>query len=156
MIERDIERAVVNAVSALRMDGMDIDGFWQAVPDGSVKGKERPDARAILRVVAAPRSFESFSSPRADIAVAMALTVRADTAPTGDALAEYTEPLMCLLQGWQESIDSVRNDFTVDGFTPCGLRLDGGDVSSSGDPRHCWVVTQKFTVRGIVRKGASR
>ena len=155
MIEKDIERAVISAISALRMDGLDGDGFWQSAADGSVKGGEKPQAKAFLRVAAGTRSFEAFTTPRADIPVALSLSVRIEAAPTGGALAGYTEPLMALLQGWQMSIEAVRNDFSVPGFAPVGLRLDGGDVGFAGEPRRVWTVTQKFTVRGIVRKGGS-
>lgn len=155
MIEKDIERAVISAISALRMDGLDVNGFWQLAEDGFVKGGEKPGAKAFLRVVAGTRSFESFTSPRADIPVALSLSVRLETAPTGDALAGYTEPLMDLLQGWQMSIESVKNDFAVQGFAPCGFRLEGGPVDFVGEPRFVWTVSQKFTLRGVITKGTS-
>ena len=155
MIEKDIERAVIKAVAALRMDGLDIGGFWQPAPDGAVKSQETPEASAFLRVAAGTRSFETFSTPRADIPVALSLSVRIETAPTGEALAAYTEPLMALLQGWQMSIETVKNDFAVQGFAPCGFRLDGGEVGTVGEPRRVWTVTQKFTLRGVVTKGTN-
>lgn len=155
MIEKDIERAVIVAIERLNMPGLDIGGIWQPAEDGFVKGQENPDASAIIRIVAAPRAFETFSTPKAYITVALSLSVRLETAPTGDALAGYTEPLMELLQGWQMSIETVRNDLTVPGFAPCGFRLDGGNATLSGDPRNCWNVTQKITLRGIVKKGTS-
>lgn len=153
MIEKQVEKAVLEAVAALPMDGLDMDGIWQKSPNGRAKGSEDPNAKAFLRVIAAPRSFETFSSPRVDITVALALSVRLETAPTGEEIAAYSEPLFALLQGWQMSIETVRNDFTFPAFTPCGIRLDGGDIGFSGEPRNCWNVTQKFTLRGIIKKG---
>ena len=155
MIEKDIERATIVAISRLGLVNIDIDGYWQPAADGAVKGSECPDNCAILRVAAGPRSFETFSSPRADVPVALSLAVRIEADPTGEALAGYTEPLMALLQGWQMSIESVKNDFSVPGFAPVGLRLDGGDVGFADKPRRVWTVTQKFTLRGVIEKGTS-
>ena len=153
MIEKQIEQAVLESIAALAMDGLDIQGIWQPAENGSVKGSEDPNAKAILRVVAAPRSFDTFSSPKVNVPVSIALTVRKETAPDGEALSAYTQPLFDLLQEWQMSVDSVKNDFTTMNFSPFGIRVDGGDIGFSGEPRNCWTITQKFTLRGVVRKG---
>ena len=153
MIEKEIEQAVLEAVSSLAMDGLDIDGIWQKSPDGRAKGSEDPNARAILRVVAAPRRFDAFSSPKVNVPVSIALSVRMETAPDGEALSAYTRPLFDLLQEWQLSVDAVKNEFTTMHFSPFGIRVDGGDIGFSGEPRNCWTITQKFTLRGVVRKG---
>jgi len=153
MIEKQIEQAVLESIAALAMDGLDIGGIWQPAENGSVKGSEDPNAKAILRVVASPRSFDKFSSPKVNVPVSIALTVRMETAPDGEALSAYTQPLFGLLQEWQMSVDSVKNDFTTMNFSPFGIRVDGGDIGFSGEPRNCWTITQKFTLRGVVRKG---
>jgi hypothetical protein len=88
-----------------------------------------------------------------NVPVSIALTVRMETAPDGEALSAYTQPLFDLLQEWQMSVDSVKNDFTTMNFSPFGIRVEGGDIGFSGEPRNCWTITQKFTLRGVVRKG---
>lgn len=149
MIEKEIEKAVLGALHALNLDRVDIGGFWQSAPAGEVKGAEKPDARAVLRVVASPMAFDTFSSSKANISVAIALVIRKEMSPGGEAIEELSAPISAMLEGWHMSIDLVKNDFAVPGFVPCGLRLDGGEPSNSAE---AWAVTQKFTLRGVVNK----
>ncbi len=151
MIEQDIEKAVIERVGAIGIDGMDVSGLWQPSAEGVVKGTEGSGSTAFLAVVANPRSSETFSLPRADITVSLALAVLVDRAPDGDALREFTEPLFALLADWQANISSVKADFTVEGFNPVGFRLDGGNVSYDRAAR-AWSVSQSFTLRGIAAR----
>ena len=47
MIEKQIEQAVLESIAALAMDGLDIQGIWQPAENGSVKGSEDPNAKAL-------------------------------------------------------------------------------------------------------------
>lgn len=153
MIERDIEKATIAKVQALAIDGLSVTGIWQPSASGVVKGVEDSAFVASLAVVAKPRTYQSFSLPRADLAVSLALRVLIDRAPDGEALHDFTAPLDALLEDWQANIDSVKTDFTVPRFNPCGFRLDGGEVSFDRAAM-AWLVTQSFTLRGIVLKKA--
>lgn len=148
MIEAALEQAALSAIEDLELPNLDADGFWQPSQDGTVKGQERPDAAAVLRVAAGMRSFETFSTPVATVDIAITLFVRIETAPTAAALATYAGPLMDLLQAWQTSISATKEDFTVDGFIPSGFRLDSGDVSYVSD-RQGWMITERFQLKGI-------
>lgn len=149
MIEAALEEAALDAIATLGLTNVDADGFWQPAQAGAVKGQERPDAAAVLRVVAGMRAFETFSTPVATVDMALTLFVRIETAPTAAALATYSGPLMEQLQTWQTSLADVKTDFSVDGFAPSGFRLDGGDVTYDG-ARQGWAITQKFTLKGII------
>lgn len=149
MIERDIEAAVTAKISALGIEGLDVGGYWQPAGDGRAKGLERPEHSAVVRVAVAPRSFDSFSTPVANFPVSVALAVRRDLSPGGEALAEFAAPLALMMQTWQSDVDAVKNDFSVKGFSPCGLRLDGGDAGAD-DSLDVWHVVQRFTVRGTI------
>lgn len=151
MIEKKIEKAVMDKLSAINLKGVDIDGFWQTAPGGAVKGMERPEARAVLRVAASPAAFEAFSSPKAEVSVAIALVIRQDISPSGEAIEELTAPVFAMLEGWQMSVELVKNDFTIEGFIPCGIRLDGGGVEPP-TANNTWVITQKFTLKGVVNR----
>ena len=151
MIERDIEKAVIARVKALAVDGLQVVGMWQASAAGIVRGLEGADFTAALSVAAKPKTFQTFSLPTADIPVSLTLSVRAERAPDGDALHDFTAPVAALLDDWQASIASVKTDFTLSNFNPCGFRLDGGEVSFDRNAT-AWVVTQSFTLRGIVKK----
>jgi hypothetical protein len=148
MIEAALEQAALFAIEDLELPNLDADGFWQPSQDGTVKGQERPDASAVLRVVSGLRAFETFSTPVATVDMAITLFVRLETAPTAAALATYAAPLMNLLQAWQSSLAAVKEDFTVDGFAPAGFRLEGGDVAYAAD-RQGWTVSYRFQLKGI-------
>lgn len=147
MIERDIEAAVVAKVAALGLSGVSVDGFWQRSAAGTVKGQELPEHSAFVRITAGLRSFGTFSSPKADVPVAISIGIREETSPDGAAVADFAAPVAALLQRWQSSVDAVKRDFAVKGFSPCGIRIDGGDVAVNDS---FWTVVHRFTVRGIV------
>ena len=150
MIELLLENAAVSALAdALGDPRISVSGFWSPAPDGTAKGEEDPSSLGALSVVVKPRAFESFTTPKANISVAIALAVREDMDPRRENLAALAARLVARLQAWQTSIDAVRADFTVAGFTPSGFRLDGGDASFD-DLAASAVFSQSFTLRGIV------
>lgn len=156
MIEKDLERAVMARVGAAVPETVQVSGVWQPSAMGVVKGEEKAGAMAYATVAVAPRSHETFATPKADFAVAVALVVRQELCPDGAALADFTEHILAVLEGWQMSVSAMQADLSVPGFAPCGLRLDGGNVKFS-DAARAWTVTQSFTVRGVVTtKGRTR
>ena len=156
MIEKDLERAVMARVVAAVPGTVQVSGMWQPSAAGAVKGVERAEATAYVSVAVAPRSHETFATPKADFPVAVALEVRQELCPDGAALADFTERIFAVLEGWQMSLPAMQADLTVPGFSPVGLRLDGGNVAFS-DAARAWTVTQSFTVRGVVMtKGRTR
>ena len=154
MIEKDLETCAVAAFNAALPGTVQTMGFWQSVAEGAVKDTESASAAAVLRVETSPRSHENFTTPRADVAFALTLTVRKEVCPTGAELAEFAEPLFAVLTAWQMDIADVRRDFTISDFVPVGFRLDGGDVINDVTAK-TWVVRESFTVRGIVKKGTA-
>lgn len=152
MIEQELEKAVLDRIAGLGLEKVQTVGMWQKSASGVVKGCEDESARAVVAVSVRPRAYETFSAPKVDFTCSVVLAVRRESCPDGGALAEFTEPLFELLDGWQRSVESVKSDLAVDGFYPSGLRLDGGDVTYD-ETKHAWSVLQSFTVRGVVRKG---
>ncbi len=149
MIEKDLERAVMARIADAAPETVQVSGMWQPSAAGVVKGVERAEAMAYASVAVAPRSHETFATPKADFAVAVSLAVRQEMCPDGAALADFTERILAVLEGWQMSLPALQADLTVPGFAPAGLRLDGGNVAFS-DATRAWTVTQSFTVRGVV------
>lgn len=154
MIEKDIEKAVIDAIDALGISGLDVSGFWQSVDTGIVKDLERTDLLATLRVIAQPRRYDGFTSPKCEIAISLGLSVLVYRAPDGAALAAITEPILNLLQAWQRDITAVKNVFTSSAFVPSGLRLDGGNASFDRAAL-AWTVPMGFTLRGVVLENTS-
>ena len=154
MIEQLLEAAVMEKVAKLSLPGLVTYGFWQLSDPGSVKGLELV-APAVLGVVAAPRSYETFTTPKAVFTIAATLKVRRDACPTGTELVTFAEPLFDLFQSWQMSIDKVKDDFTLTDehdaplFTPHGFKLDGGTPMLDANAG-VWIVTQTLTLRGVI------
>lgn len=148
MIEQELEKAIIDAVAALGLDGVALTGAWQGA--GEVKGVENASARAVCAVSVRPRTYETFTTPRADFAASLALAVRREMCPDGSALSGIADPILEMLDGWQRSIETLRGAVKVERLGICGLRLDGGEVAFD-EGRGAWTVSQTFTIRGVVR-----
>lgn len=149
MIEQALELAVVNAIQNLGIADLAVGGFWQPAAAGILKDLERDDVTSVVRVTAAPRRYDAFTSPKCEIQISIVLAVLVDRAPDGAALALSAEPIIGLLETWQRNIDSVKSTFTVDGFTPNGFRNDGGNASLDRKAG-AWFVPMSVTVRGVI------
>lgn len=150
IVEQQIESAIVEKIRALNLPGVRVTGAWAAAADGEVKG-EGDASDAVIAVAVNPRSYDSFMSAQADFACAISIAVRRDSCPTGAEVAETTEPLFQILDTWNRDVDAVYIDLETEGFTPGGLQLTGGDGPQYDDAGAAWVVTQSFTLRGIVK-----
>lgn len=149
MIEKLIEAAAVAAIAALGIPGSKVEGFWQELQPGDVKGHSDGSTVADIDVLARPRTFQSFSVPKADIALRVSLSVPIERDERGDAFQSAAAEISDLLQTWQLSIVAVKEAFAVDGFAPCGAHLSGGDVSIDSTARK-WVIDWTVAIRGVV------
>ena len=149
MTEALLESAVMARLAEVLPQGVEIVGAWQTFAAGLVKGQDTGEADARAEVVASPRSFDNFTTPSANFPIAVTLKVRAERDPQGELFAACADALLALLQSWQTSIAAVKSALAVDGFAPCGVKLDGGEVSFDEDAV-AYVVSETFTVRGVV------
>ena len=157
MVEKLVEAAVVAKVAAIRfpLPGAQVTGFWQETPMGVPRWREgKPPA--LVEVVAVTRSYETFTSAKAQLRVTVTLTVSRNMFPTGAELEAFAAPLLDLMQGWQRDIGTVKADFTLtdeDGaplFTPHGARLEGDSVTTDAD-ESSWIIQQTLTLRGVIQ-----
>ena len=152
MLEKDVEDAIVSAVDGLAIQGLVVRGSWQVAAAGLVKGAEG-DCTAALVVKVAPRSFPTFGICEVDLAVTLALAVRADLDADGAKLVEYTDAIGELIQGWNlvEAGDEL-TDLSVPGvFEPGGVQVTGG--TGPEFENGAWTVVQNLTLRGTVPHG---
>ena len=149
MIEKLLESAIMAQLAAVLPQGTEIVGAWQTSAPGVVKGSESGTAAAFVAVAVSPRSFETFTTPKANFAVAISLKVRAERDPQGALFTSCADAMLALLQQWQTSLPAVRTAMSVDGFTPHGMRIDGGQITTDAEAE-ALVVAESFTVRGIV------
>jgi hypothetical protein len=148
IVEKFIEDAIIRKIRLLNVADRVV-GAWEVKQDGEVKG-ESDASDAVISVAVSPRSYDGFMSTQADFNCAIGIAVRRDSCPTGAEIAEITEPLFALLHSWNADVDAVYEDFTVDGFLPGGLQLTGGYGPEYDESRGVWMVSQTFTVRGII------
>ena len=81
--------------------------------------------------------------------MSIALKVDFGRDPTGEIFHGLCATILDLLQAWQRSISAVKAAFAVTDFAPCGLRVDGGDISRDTEA-NVWIFTQSFTLRGVI------
>jgi hypothetical protein len=148
IVERQLEVAIIAAISKLGIDAR-IVGAWDDTPAGVVKGTGDA-SKAAIAVVVAPRAYDGFLSSQADFACSIAVTVRRDSCPMGEEIAEIIEPLFVKLREWNCDEDAVFADLTTEGFNPAGISLTGGSAPTYDSAAAVWSVAQTFTVRGII------
>lgn len=153
MTEQLIESAAIAAFTSALEEALGdtkfaIAGVWQTTESGVQKGREGASAVVSVGIAVGARMFETFTTPKAQMPVGVTVKVRDELDPTGEAFAAASEAVMDLLQGWQTSIADTKAAFTVSGFNPHGLRVDGGNGVTHSDG--AWQLSQSFTLRGIV------
>lgn len=149
MIEILLESALCAQFSALGLEGVGVNGFWQPASAGEVKGREGANFKALVDVAVSPRGFETFTTPKAVFSAAVVIVVRRDLCPTGAELSAFVEPVLELLQTWQTDLAAVKSVFTVAGFVPSGFKLDPGVVNSD-QGKTAWTITHTIAIRGVI------
>ena len=153
MIEKDIEAAIISALEALALDGLEIHGAWQAAAEGEVKGEEKASDPAAVYVRVSPRTFASNALPEVTIDAALSLVVRADLCPTGTALETYCDPIAALLQDWNLAVfadGSGTHGFDVPAFAVGGIQFAGGSGPEYDRTGKAWSVDFNLTISGVV------
>lgn len=150
MLEKDIETKIIEAVEALELPGLWINGGWQVATAGSLKGSEDPRAKAALVVKVGPRTFETFGICMLALDVTITLAVRADLCPRGEELVTYADAVAGLLQDWNlvesgEELTALQVEGT---FDPGGVQITGG--SGPDFTEGTWTVQWSLTIRGTI------
>lgn len=148
-IEAAVERAAADALANAVGGRAEVRAFWRTAGAGEPRGLDAPETDAVVAVSAAPRSYRSFASPVAEVRVGVAVRVRRDAEPTGSLFAFLAGAATAALERWQRSVRAVKEDFAVDGFSPSGVRMDGGEAGESAETGE-WTFTQSFTVCGVL------
>lgn len=154
LIEKDVEAKIVEMLktAVAGLSGVEIVGSWQSSNVGEVKGEEKSTDRIRLAVATGAPEFSSWLASDADIPVAIAVTVRQDTAPTAAEVATVMEPVSGMLLNLQlESNADVSAALSVEKFNVDGVRLDPGDPPVYDAQRKRWRISRSFTVRGTVK-----
>ena len=151
MIEKDIEKNIIDKIKNLNLNGLSVNGLWQPSATGIVKGTEQSDSPAGLMVRVNPKGFETFGISDVSMNIELVLTVRIDMCPTGEELLSYCEPISNLLQAWNMVQCGVElTDFVVDGFNPGGIQVDNGTGPQLDNKMKVWTVYYNMTLEGAI------
>lgn len=148
-IEAAVERAVADALANAVGDRAEVRAFWRTAAAGEARGLDAPKTDAVVAVAASPRSYRSFASPVVEVRVGVEVRVRRDAEPTGALLAFLAGATTAALNRWQSSVRAVKETFAVDGFSPSGVRMDGGAADESAETGE-WTFSQSFTLCGVL------
>ena len=159
MTEQQVERRIMDkiaaALDAAAVTGVRVFGAWQVADAGEAKAVEKPGWRGLLSVKVAPREYATPTVPHATLDVSVALDMRAESDARGATRLAAAEAVALLLIDWQDDFAAFAAAFGgIDGFTPCGFRLAGGDVGLDRTST-VWSWRQNFTIHAIIRKGAT-
>lgn len=157
MIEQAVEKRVMDvlaaAVGAAGVEGVSVHGAWQVADEGEAKAVETAAERGMLSVKVAPREYATPTVPHATLSATVALDLRAEADGRGAARLAVAEAVSRVLVAWQDSFAAFALAFAgIDGFTPCGFRLGGGDVGLDRN-LSTWTYSQSFTINCIIKKG---
>ena len=151
MVEKDIEKKIIDRIEGLHLEGLAVSGLWQPSATGIVKGTERSGAPAGLLVKVNPKGFATFGISEVSMDIALCLTVRIDMCPTGEELAAFCDPISRLLDHWNMvQCGEELEDFTVDGFDPGGIRVNQGTGPELDRQMKVWTVCYGLTLEGSI------
>ncbi|MBO7687681.1 MAG: hypothetical protein J6V72_14920 [Kiritimatiellae bacterium] len=152
MIEQKLESAIVAAVEALGVSGMDVSGLWNPVSAGFVKGEEANSSAAAGAVVrVAPRAYDAVTFPTATFDCTVSLVVRTDLDPDGAILASAADKISAFLARLHRTVAHGEDQgLDVDGLDVAAFHLTGGSGPVFDEAVATWAVTYNFTVVGVV------
>lgn len=156
LVEKEIEKAICQAVEALAMDGVEVRGSWQSAAAGEVKGMDET-SRAIVAVSVSPRRFATFGLCNASVDVDIAVALRCDKCPTGAEIEDVLAPMAVLMSSWQlADADGLLDLVIPDAFYPGGVLMQGGEAPMYNDAARAWTVSQRLTITGTITHNGGR
>lgn len=151
MIEKDIEKNIIEKIKELNLEGLDIGGLWQPVETGLVKNIESSDSIGGLIIKVNPKGWETYGISTIDMQIQLSLVVRIELDPTGEHLVKYCESISGLLEQWNSvKSNEELTDFVVEGFIPGGVQISQGQGPDYDSNSKTWSVIFTFSLRGSV------
>lgn len=148
LVERDLEDKIV-ALLRERLTGVRVESSWGHSPEGEVKGEDSPEDSVVVAVAVGAPAWDAYLEPCCSIPVALAITVRRETAPDAARLAEVAEPIANLLLALQMDVESV-GPLSSENFSADGVRVEGGSAPTFSASANVWHISRAFTVRGVI------
>ena len=152
MIEQIIESKLIDALVASLPEGSNIQtlGVWQPAVGEKIKNMEDKAVNGYLTVKALPRSYETPTIPTATIQAQIQLSMRSEVDAQGIDYLRVVSAISTVLQSWQDSLETAKTTFDVDGKFDCaGTQLTGGDVGAD-TANKVWTYSQGVTVYGVI------
>ena len=150
MIEKNVEKKIIDAIEALNIPDLQVVGLWQPSATNIVKGTEQSDAVGALVVKIPPKAFDTFGICEVTMDVQMILTVRVEKDSTGENLVKFVEPITDLLEAWNLDLEGNELEALVtEDFTPGGVQVNAGSGPTFDPQTNSWSVEFSLTIRGL-------
>lgn len=150
MIEEEIEKAIVDRIQDMNIDGLYVMGLWQQ--DINNKGVEPKNAKGVLAVRVSPCYFETYGLSECIVDVVLGLSIRSDLSPNGEALVQICDPIQKMLIGWNTLTSGEQlEDFDLHDFSAGGLQVNGGTGPEVDQANKTWTISWTFTIKGIIK-----
>lgn len=147
-VEKNLEDAIVNMLRDA-LPGVRVESSWGQVPEGEEKGVETPDDGVAIAVAVGAPEWDRYLVPSCSLPVALAVTVRRETAPDAAALSRVMAPIANMLFELQSNVAATW-PLSIPGFNCGGVRVDGGTPPAYSAASGIWRMTRSFTVRGVM------
>ena len=132
---------------------IEVDGNLLVDADG-FKDVDDTGAGSKLYVTVSPRSYPEYTAKTAEMDVKLEADIRHDDSTDGAKVVECYGRLIDLLDLWHDDFAAMKAELSIDGFSPCGLRLSGGQWNRESDPLG-WSLDQTFTIKGRLSRNPS-
>ena len=153
LAEAQVEAALVELISerltSAGVKGCTVTGSWSHVPDGEVKGEDKPADKITIAVAVGAPQWDEYLNPACAIPAAIAIVVRREIAPTGAALVATVAPIAAMLNKLQADVTAV-DALSTPMFGADGVRVDGGQPPAFMPQTNTWRITRSLSIRGII------
>ena len=147
-IEQRLCKRLADIFSAL-LPGVKTGGNWLPEAGGLIKGPAAPDRGERFEVSVHPRGYDGHTSALANFRVALEYGADAAFDPGLTRSVAAFSAIVAKLERWQDSIAAVKEDLTLEDFTPAGLHLEPGEWTVDADDG-ARRYEHGFTLRGRV------
>lgn len=153
MVEKDIEKRIIDKIKGLGIEDIGVYGLWQDCGELAYN-KELPNRKAIVVVKVPTRGFDTFGICEVQFDITVSVVVRLEMCPSGKELSEIVQPMVKMFSDWNlvERYDEL-SDFTVNDFYPAGIQVNQGSGPDVDRASSTWSMTFNMILKGTVGCG---
>jgi hypothetical protein len=146
LLEAVVEKKLIDAIAALAMTGVTVQGFWNPAEEGDVKTSNASPVGNIFCAVA-PRAYADYQTPTVRFSATVKVSILPSNDPAAASLATIFKAVMDLCMAWKADVDTARtalslaNEFGCDGVNI----MPGGQLGVTAES---WTVSIQMEIAG--------